>query len=130
MTAGITGLYAVSVHVRDISRARSFYADVLGFKELSFDPKVGRAVFALPGTTTILRMHIQGPDEGGREPGTVSGLMFRHPDPVAACAEIKRRGGTVTDEARLVELPSVKFVLGVIADPDGNEFVITNRTDQ
>ncbi|HLY76910.1 MAG TPA: VOC family protein, partial [Thermoplasmata archaeon] len=94
-----------------------------------FDEKVGRATFALPGTPTILRMHIQGPDEGGREPGTVSGILFRHPDPVAACAEIQRRGGTVTNEPRRVELPGVQFVLGVIADPDGNEFVITNRTD-
>ena len=125
----ITGLYAVSVHVRDIQKARAFYRDVLGFKELGFDEKVGRATFALPGTPTILRMHIQGPDEGGREPGTVSGVLFHHPDPVAACAEIKNRGGTVTNEARLVELPGVKFVLGVIADPDGNEFIITNRTD-
>ncbi len=125
----ITGLYAVSVHVRDIQKARTFYRDVLGFKELGFDEKVGRATFALPGTPTILRMHIQGPDEGGREPGTVSGILFRHPDPVAACTEIKRRGGTVTNEARLVELPGLRFVLGVIADPDGNEFIITDRTD-
>jgi predicted enzyme related to lactoylglutathione lyase len=125
----ITGLYALSVHVRDIQKARTFYREVLGLTELSFDAAANRAVFALPGTSTILRMHIQGPDEGGREPGTVSGIMFRHPDPAEACREIVRRGGTVTNEARLVELPGVKFVLAVIADPDGNEFVITNRAD-
>jgi catechol 2,3-dioxygenase-like lactoylglutathione lyase family enzyme len=129
MVEVITGLYAVSVHVRDIHKARAFYRDVLGFHELNFDEKAGRAVFRLPDTPTILRMHVQGPDEGGREPGTVSGIMFRHPDPAAACAEIKRRGGTVVNEPRVVEIPGAKFVLSVFADPDGNEFIITNRTD-
>jgi predicted enzyme related to lactoylglutathione lyase len=104
-----------------------FYRDVLGFQEISFDQAASRAVFAIPGTLTLLRMHVQGPDEGGREPGTVSGIMFRHPDPAAACTEIKRRGGTIANEPRLVEVPGAKFVLAVIADPDGNEFIITDR---
>jgi catechol 2,3-dioxygenase-like lactoylglutathione lyase family enzyme len=125
----LSGLYAVTIHVRNIREARKFYRDTLALRELAYDEKVGRAVFALPGTTTVLRMHVQGPDEGGREPGTVSGIMFRHPDPRAACEEIRRRGGTITNEPRLVELPGTKFVLGVFADPDGNEFVLTNRSD-
>jgi hypothetical protein len=54
--------------------------------------------------------------------------MFRHPDPVAACAEILRRGGTVTNEPHVLEVPGARFVLGVVADPDGNEFIITDRT--
>ncbi|MCI4352687.1 MAG: hypothetical protein L3K14_04785 [Thermoplasmata archaeon] len=48
----------------------------------------------------------------------------------AAIVEIKRRGGTVANEPRAVEFPGVKFVLGVIADPDGNESVIPNRIDE
>ncbi|MCI4323452.1 MAG: VOC family protein [Thermoplasmata archaeon] len=127
MSDVITGLSAVSVHIRDIQKARSFYRDVLGLKELSFDDKGSRASFVLPDSSTVLRMHIQGPDEGGREPGTVTGILFRHPDPAAACAEIKRRGGTVANESRRVELPGIQFDLAVIADPDGNEFIITNR---
>jgi catechol 2,3-dioxygenase-like lactoylglutathione lyase family enzyme len=125
----ITGLHAVTIHIRDLQKARKFYSDVLGLKEVSFNEARNRAVFALPGTSTLLTMHIQGGDEGGREPGTVTGLILRHPDPVAAIEEIKRRGGTVANEPRILELPGVKFVLGVIADPDGNEFVISNRTD-
>jgi catechol 2,3-dioxygenase-like lactoylglutathione lyase family enzyme len=125
----ITALYAVTVHVRDIRPARKFYHEALGFREISYDEKSNRASFALPGTSTVLRMHVQGPDEGGREPGTVSGILFRHPDPVAACEEIRRRGGTIANEPRVVELPTTKFTLGVVADPDGNEFIITNRND-
>jgi catechol 2,3-dioxygenase-like lactoylglutathione lyase family enzyme len=128
MVEVITRLYAVTIHVRDIAKARGFYRDVLALKELNYDEAVGRAVFALPGTSTILRMHVQGPGEGGREPGTVSGLMFWHPDPVAGCAEIQRRGGTIVDEPHRLELPGASFVLGVFADPDGNEFILTNRT--
>src|SRR5579864_5833055 len=122
MTEVITGLHSVTVHIRDIDRARTFYRDVLGLKERSFDAQASRAVFALPGTPTLLSMHIMGPTEEGREPGTVSGIVFHHPDPVVACAEIKRRGGTVTVEPNLVELGPVKFYRGAIADPDGNEF--------
>ncbi len=129
MSEVITGLHAVTVHIRDIQKARTFYRNVLGFRELSFDEKASRAVFALPGTSTLLTMHIQAAGEEGRDPGTVSGVVFRHSDPGAACEEIKRRGGTVTVEAKVIELAGVKFVRAVIADPDGNEFVISNRID-
>ena len=129
MSEVITGLHSVTIHIRDIQKARTFNRDVLGFKELKFDEKGSRAVFALPGTSTLLTMHIQAPGEEGRDPGTVSGVVFRSPDPAAACEEIKRHGGTVTVEAKLIEFPGAKFVRAVIADPDGNEFVISNRTD-
>ena len=125
----ITGLHAVTLHITDIERVRTFYRDVLGLKELLVDVRANRAVFALPGTTTLLTMHVQAPGEGGREPGTVSGLVFRHPDPEAACREIRRRGGAVTVEPGTVETAIGKFVRGVVADPDGNEFILSNRTD-
>jgi predicted enzyme related to lactoylglutathione lyase len=125
----ITGLHAVTIHIRDIQRARTFYREVLGLKELSFNEKASRAVFALPGTNTILSMHIMASGEEGREPGTVSGVVFSHPDPTQACEELKRRGGTVTVEPQTVEVGGVKFTRAVFADPDGNEFLISNRSD-
>jgi len=125
----VAGLHAVTIHIRDAARARTFYRDVLGLKELIFDEKANRLVFALPETSTLLTMHIQAPGEEGRDPGTVSGVVFRHPDPVAACREIARRGGTITVEPRVVETAIGSFVRAVIADPDGNEFVLSNRTD-
>jgi catechol 2,3-dioxygenase-like lactoylglutathione lyase family enzyme len=127
MTDVITGLHAVTLHIRDVARARSFYRDILGLKEVSFDAVANRLVFALPGTSTFLTMHIQGPGEEGRDAGTVSGVVFRHPDPAAACREIVRRGGTVTVPAAAI--PPKNFVRAVIADPDGNEFVLSNRVD-
>ena len=129
MTEVVTGLHAVTLHITDVQKARTFYRDVLGLREIGFNEKMSRLVFALPGTSVILTMHIQAPGEGGREPGTVSGIVFEHPDPYAACAEIKRRGGTVTFEPTDVEVGGVKFVRAVFADPDGNEFLISNRKD-
>jgi len=129
MSDVIAGLHAVTLHIRDAPKARGFYRDVLGLKELIFDEKASRLVFALPGTSTLLTMHLQAPGEEGRDPGTVSGLVFRHADPVAACKEIARRGGTITVEPKVVETAIGSFVRAVIADPDGNEFIISNRTD-
>jgi len=125
----ITGLHAVTIHITDVHKAQVFYRDVLGLKEMGFSESQNRAIYALPGTNTLLTMHVQRPEEGGREPGTVSGIVFRTPDPNAACEEIKRRGGTVTVEPTLVETPGGSFYRGVFADPDGNEFIISNRKD-
>ncbi|HTT16821.1 MAG TPA: VOC family protein [Thermoplasmata archaeon] len=129
MTDVISGLHAVTLHIRDPEQARLFYRDVLGLKELMFDDRAKRLVFALPGTSTLLTMHVMGAGEGGREPGTVSGLVFRHPDPNAACREISRRGGTIVVEPTVVESAVGSFVRAVFADPDGNEFLLSNRTD-
>ncbi len=124
MTEAIEGMEAVSVHIRDIERARKFYSEVLGLKEVSFLPAASRAAFAIPGTTTLLTMHIMGEGEGGREPGTVSGVVFSHHDPKSACEEIRKRGGSIVDEPVTLETPLGTQTRGAFADPDGNQFVI------
>jgi predicted enzyme related to lactoylglutathione lyase len=120
----VEGLQAVTLHVRDIERARRFYGEVLGLKEISFSAAASRAAFALPGTSTQLTMHIQAEGEGGREPGTVSGIVFAHHDPKSALEEIRRRGGTIVNEVVTLERAFATVTFGVCADPDGNEFMI------
>jgi len=124
MSDVIEGMEAVTVHVRDIQKARKFYTEVLGLREESFIPKASRAAFVIPGTTTLLTMHILGEGEGGREPGTVSGIVFSHHDPTAACEEIRKRGGTIVDEPHTFPTALGTVTLGVFADPDGNQFVL------
>lgn len=124
MTEVIEGMEAVTIHVTDIERARRFYSQVLGLKEVAFHEKASRAAFAVPGTSTLLTMHIQAEGEGGRPPGTVTGVVFSHHDPVAACAEIRKRGGAIVDEPRTMTNPFATVTLGVVADPDGNEFIV------
>jgi len=124
MSDVIEGMEAVTVHIREIGAARKFYTEVLGLEEVSFLPQASRAAYAIPGTSTLLTMHIQGEGEGGREPGTVSGVVFSHHDPRAACAEILRRGGTIVDEPHTFPTALGMVTLGVFADPDGNQFVL------
>jgi predicted enzyme related to lactoylglutathione lyase len=124
MVATVEGLEAATVHVGDIYKPRKFYGEVLGLRELQFDGGVGRAVFAIPGATATLRMHLYDPEEGGRAPGTVSGIVFSHHDPASACAAIARRGGRVTDPPHTIAPPGFTATLAVIADPDGNELVL------
>jgi predicted enzyme related to lactoylglutathione lyase len=124
MAALIEGLEAVSVHVTQIERSRRFYAEVLGLTELVFERALSRAVFEIPGSTTRLTMHPMAPGEGGREPGTVSGLVFLHHDPPSAVEEIRRRGGTIVAEPQT--FAQLGFTRAVIADPDGNEFILAS----
>ncbi len=124
MTDVVERMEAVTIHIRDIERARKFYSEVLGLREVSFHPAASRAAFAIPGTTTLLTMHIMGKDEGGREPGTVSGVIFSHRDPKAAAVEVRKRGGTIVDEPEPFQNPLGTVTLIVVADPDGNQFVI------
>jgi predicted enzyme related to lactoylglutathione lyase len=120
----IEGVEALTVNIRDIERARRFYAEVLGLREVSYLPQAARAAFALPGTSTLLTMHVQGSGEGGREPGTVTGIVFSHHDPRAAVEEIRRRGGTIVDEPETFPAAVGTVTLAVFADPDGNQFVL------
>ena len=50
----IEGMEAVTVHIREPQRARKFYTEVLGLKEVSYLPKISRVAYAIPGTTTLL----------------------------------------------------------------------------
>jgi len=120
----IEAMEAVTVHIRDIERARKFCTEVLGLREVSFIPAASRAAFAIPGTTTLLTMHVLGENEGGREPGTVSGIVFSNHDPKAACSEILKRGGTIVDGPNTFPTALGTVTLCVVADPDGNQFVI------
>jgi len=120
----IEGMESVTVHIRDAERARKFYSGVLGLKEISYLPKISRLAYAIPGTNTMLTMHIMGEGEGGREPGTVSGIVFAHHDPKAACAEIRKRGGAIVDDPTTFPTAMGTVTLGVFADPDGNQFVL------
>ncbi len=125
----VTGVHAITLHIRDPARSRAFYRDVLGLQEVAFNEQLRRVVFALPGTTTLLTMHVMAPGEEGREPGTVSGVVFRTADPREACAEITKRGGSVTVPPTEFDTPKGKFWRAAFADPDGNEFLISNRVD-
>lgn len=125
MVEPIEGVGAVTVHIRDVQAARHFYRDVLGLTESAFSEQANRAVYQLPGTSVSLIVHVMRPDEGGREPGTVTGVVFLHHDVPAAVEEIRTRGGTISAEPFSAPGPSGPILRAVIADPDGNEFLLS-----
>jgi predicted enzyme related to lactoylglutathione lyase len=126
MASTIHGLEAVTIHVRDVEKARMFYRDVLGLQEVRYVPGRG-GTYAIPGIPTVLNMHIKQPQEQGREPGTVTGLVFSAVDVTAACDAVRAAGGSITDEPEKITNPTGTFMRATIADPDGNEFLLRMR---
>lgn len=126
-TTPIQGLGFVSAHVRDIQKARTFYTQTLGLRELNFDANIKSAAYEIPGTTVPLSIHqfdAGCQQMGGRPPGTVTGVGILVPNVDKAVTDLKTKGVTITDAP--FNLPNGAR-LAVIADPDGNEWVITQK---
>lgn len=118
----IQGLDAITVHLTrpNAARARDFYTRVLGLKELSWDEAQGRGAWQIPGGATLVA-HVMMPNEPGRPPGTVTGVMFAARDARASAEEIRTRGGTILDEAWKAAWGPTYVTIG---DPDGNEYLL------
>lgn len=121
----IQGLDAITVHLTgaNAAKARDFYARILGLKEVSWDATLGRGEWIVPGGATLVA-HVMMPNEPGRPPGTVSGVMFATRDVRASVEEIRARGGAVLDEPWRA---SWGPMYATIADPDGNEYLLIQR---
>jgi predicted enzyme related to lactoylglutathione lyase len=124
MSTDIQALDAIWIHIRDIRRSRVFYREVLGLKEISASDKGQWAMFRIP-RGPILGIHRQFPGEPGRKPGTVTGVYLRVKDVPKTARAIAKRGGRITDAPRKMPWGDVH---ATVADPDGNEFVISTKT--
>ena len=122
-------LEVVIVPVSDVERAKTFYADKLGFT-VDHDTKIseGNRIVQLtpPGSGCSVVV-----GEGivpKMEPGSYKGLQLVVPDLEQARAQLVERGVEVSDITVLGENPSptphpldnVGFIF--FADPDGNEW--------
>lgn len=121
MARHIRGTAAMTLHVHDLDRAAAFWR-ALGL-EGDAEPGGEAVSFAIPGSgpLTLHRWQSQCAENGGRPPGTVSGLMFDTADVEAACREVGRSGGRVVD-APFPGPDGGRWA--VAADPDGNEFFL------
>jgi catechol 2,3-dioxygenase-like lactoylglutathione lyase family enzyme len=124
-------LEVVIVPVSDIDRAKTFYADRLGFV-VDHDTRIGdetRIVQLTPPGSGCSIVIGQGavPDMA---PGSLKGLQLVVPDIRRAHAELVARGVEVTDVQKVGENPrpqpheldNVGFVF--FSDPDGNSWAV------
>lgn len=121
MSSPVVDLDSITLHVLDVEASRTFYREVLGFREILFSH--GLAIFEIPGGAR-LAMHVQQPGEAGRPAGTVTGMMLAVADCAKAVAELRARGASVYDGPWKSPWGPTYATL---ADPSGNEFLLIER---
>ena len=112
-------LELVAVPVSDVDRARSFYADKVGFN-LDHDHTVGEGLRFIQLTPRGSACSIAiGLGISKAAPGSVEGLQLVVADVEAARAELVDRGVEVSD---VQDYPWGRFVF--FSDPDGNGWAV------
>lgn len=118
-------LNTARVFVRDIARARRFYADGLGLKVHAEDLSHGYCVFNAGNCELVVEaVDAQAPPEDQALVGRFTGLSFLVPSVHVAHQDMVQRGVVFTGA------PERQFWGGTLAtfrDPDGNEFQIVHR---
>ena len=112
-------LELVAVPVTDVDRAKSFYADKVGFNA-DHDHRVSDEIrfvqLTPPGSACSIAL---GTGITDAQPGAVRGLQMVVPDIHAAHAELTARGVQVSE---VQEFPWGSFVF--FDDPDGNGWAV------
>lgn len=114
-------LELVAIPVSDVDRAKSFYADKVGFN-LDHDHKISDDLRFVQLTPTGSGCSIaigKGLFDKPVEPGSVQGMQIVVADIEAAHAELTGRGVDVSD---VQDFPWGRFVF--FADPDGNGWAV------
>ena len=119
------------LRVGDLERSIAFYTEVLGMKLLRRqDYPDGRFTLAFVGFAPESEQAVLELTHNWDTPRYELGDGFGHvaiavPDACAACAEIKRRGGTVTREAGPMKHGTT--VIAFAQDPDGYKIELIQR---
>jgi len=118
-------LELVAVPVSDVDRAKSFYADKVGFV-LDHDHAVSDDIrfvqLTPPGSACSIAL---GKGLTEASPGSVEGLQIVVDDADAARAELLGRGVEVSD---VHDFPWGRFVY--FSDPDGNRWAVQQMVPQ
>ena len=114
MTAPITAIGQISIHVHDLERAVAFYRDALGLQFL-FD--AGALAFLMCGDVRLMLAKPEA-DESDHPSST---LYFRVDDIAAARADLVGRGVAFVDEPHLIaRMPDHELWMTFFRDPDDN----------
>ena len=112
-------LELIQVPVSDLDRAKSFYADQVGFvaeHDHQVSDELRFVQLTPPGSACSISL-----TSGGHEmaPGSLEGLQLVVEDAAAARAELLERG---VEASEVQEFPWGRFVF--FADPDGNRWAV------
>lgn len=118
-------LNTARVFVRDIARARSFYAEALGLKLHAQDAARGYCVFNA-GNCELVVEAVPGdaPAEDQALVGRFTGLSFLVPNIHVAHQDLTSRGVVFTGAP---ERQHWGGTLATFRDPDGNQFQLAQR---
>lgn len=120
---GIAGVGQISIPVRDLSRAVTFYRDALGLRFL-FEAPPSMAFFDCGGTRLLLGVPEKEDDEGS------SILYFRVPDIDHGHQALIARGATSVREPHFVaKLESHDLWLSFFRDSEGNVMALMSERD-
>ena len=116
----ITGTFGMTMHVHDLGRVTKFWGS-LGLDPQQLDADTASLPIPGSGPITLHRWQTACATNGGRPPGTVSGILLAVDDANAMCDRVGAAGGkVVTPPFR----PETGGSWAVVADPDGNEFMV------
>jgi len=121
----ITSLAAVALYVSDQERARTFYADVLGF-EVATDAQMGpqgRWIEVVPpGAQTGFVLADAGGFGQADRVGKSADVTLKCPDVTELHRDLVAKGVPVTEPEVQPWGTFIKFT-----DPDGHQFVVSSR---
>lgn len=115
-------LELVPIPVSDVERAKSFYAEHVGFHvDHDVEPGNGVRVVQLtpPGSACSIVMGTGMGEISAMQPGTVKGLHLVVADIQTAREELSQRG---IDVSEVVDLGGVQYAH--FSDPDGNSWAL------
>lgn len=118
-------LNTARIFVRDITRAREFYAGTLGLKVNAHNLAQGYCVLSAGNCELVLEaVAFDAPAEEQRLVGRFTGLSFQVPSVHVAHQDFVTRGVVFTGPP---ERQSWGGTLATLQDPDGNELQIVQR---
>ncbi len=118
-------LNTARVFVRDIGKAKEFYAQALGLRIVSDGHAHGYCVFAAGNSELVVEAVVpEAPQEDQALVGRFTGLSFQVPSVHVAHRDLVAKGVVFTG------LPELQFWGGTLAtfrDPEGNQFQLVHR---
>jgi predicted enzyme related to lactoylglutathione lyase len=117
-------LEVVVVPVSDVDRAKTFYADAVGFTlDHDVQPREGMRIVQLtpPGSGCSI---VVGEGIGAMEPGSLKGLQLVVSDIEAARSELVARGVDVSEIERMNGDERDGALFAFFKDPDGNGWAV------